>query len=154
MADNVQIPDFLPERYFVQPLAAYGVFVDRFGTIRRQFEVAIQGTATDDGFILDEAFIYDDGVREKRKWVIVKRSDGHYEGRCDDVIGHATGRHQDNVLRWQYRFRLAMYGRKVSVHFDDVMVLHQGGVMVNRATISKWGVKLGEVLLSFRPSGQ
>ena len=33
MADSVQIPDFLPERYFVQPLTAYGVFVDRFGTI-------------------------------------------------------------------------------------------------------------------------
>ena len=80
MVDSVQIPDFLPERYFVQPLTAYGVFVDRFGTIRRQFEVEIQGTATDGGFILDEAFIYDDGVRETRKWVIVKRSDGHYEG--------------------------------------------------------------------------
>ncbi len=154
MADGMQIPYFLPELYFVQPLTAYGVFVDRFGTIRRQFEVEIQGTATDDGFILDEAFIYDDGVRETRKWVIVKRSEGRYEGRCDDVIGHAIGHHQDNVLRWQYRFRLAMYGRKVSVHFDDVMVLHQGGIMVNRATISKWGLKLGEVLLSFCPFGQ
>ena len=45
-----------------------------------------------------------------------------------------------------------MFGRKVSVHFDDVMVVHQGGVIVNRAIVSKWGVKLGEVLLSFRPS--
>ena len=61
MADGVHIPDFLPETYFLQPLTAFGVFVDRFGAIRRQFAVDITGTATDDGFILDEAFLYDDG---------------------------------------------------------------------------------------------
>ena len=152
MADGVHIPDFLPETYFLQPLTAVGVFVDRFGAIRRQFEVDITGTATDDGFILDEAFLYDDGERETRQWFITRVADGRYQGRCDDVIGHAEGHHTDNMLRWRYRFRLAMFGRKVSVHFDDVMVVHQGGVMVNRAIVSKWGLKLGEVLLSFRPS--
>ena len=127
MTDGVQIPDFLPETYFLQPLSAYGVFVDRFGAIRRQFEVDITGTATDDGFMLDEAFLYDDGERETRQWVVTKTGDGSYQGRCDDVIGHAEGHHADNMLRWRYRFRLAMFGRKVSVHFDDVMVVHQDG---------------------------
>ena len=154
MANGAQIPDFLPENYFLQPLTAFGVFVDRFGTIRRQFEVEIKGTATARGFILDEHFVYDDGEHETRQWVVEKLGEGHYQGRCDEVIGHATGRHQNNMQRWQYRFSLAMYGRRVAVHFDDVMVLHQGGVMVNRAIVSKWGLKLGEVLLSFRPSGQ
>ena len=152
MARGVHIPDFLPETYFLQPLTAFCVFVDRFGAIRRQFAVDITGTATDVGFILDEAFLYDDGERETRQWVITRVADGRYQGRCDDVIGHAEGHHTDNMLRWRYRFRLAMFGRKVSVHFDDVMVVHQGGVMVNRAIVSKWGLKLGEVLLSFRPS--
>ena len=31
------------------------------------------------------------------------------------------------------------------------MVLQAGGVMVNRATVSKAGFRLGEVLLTFRP---
>ena len=65
MTDGVQIPDFLPETYFLQPLSAYGVFVDRFGAIRRQFEVDITGTATDDGFMLDEAFLGGDIRRGK-----------------------------------------------------------------------------------------
>ena len=55
------------------------------------------------------------------------------------------------MLSWRYDFRLAMYGRKVAVRFDDVMVLQAGGVMVNRATVSKVGFRLGEVLLTFRP---
>jgi hypothetical protein len=56
------------------------------------------------------------------------------------------------MLSWRYTFRLAMYGRKVTVRFDDVMVLHAGDILVNRATVSKAGLRLGEVLLSFRPS--
>ena len=45
-----------------------------------------------------------------------------------------------------------MYGRKVTVAFDDVMVLQGGDILVNRATVTKAGFRLGEVLLSFSPS--
>mgnify|MGYP001467141942 CR=1 FL=1 len=54
MADGGAYSRFSAGTYFLQPLTAFGVFVDRFGAIRRQFAVDITGTATDDGFILDE----------------------------------------------------------------------------------------------------
>ena len=146
------IPSFEPERYFARRLDAYGVFVDRFGTIRRQFEVAVQGQRTDDGFRLDESFLYDDGETEERRWDVTALGDGRYEGRCKDVIGVARGVCTANMLSWRYRFRLAMYGRRVAVAFDDVMVLQAGDVLVNRAGVSKAGIRLGEVLLTFRPS--
>ncbi|MCH1475323.1 MAG: DUF3833 domain-containing protein, partial [Alphaproteobacteria bacterium] len=58
MSNGLAIPRFEPEAYFAQRLEAYGVFVDRFGTIRRQFNVEVKGTRTSDGFILDEDFLY------------------------------------------------------------------------------------------------
>ncbi|NCF48042.1 MAG: DUF3833 family protein [Bacteroidetes bacterium] len=161
MPDSLKIPDFNPKEYFAQNLAAYGVFVDRFGVIRRQFEVSVTGTRSDTGFIRDELCLYDDGERETRQWTVTETrseaGDGggvkrFYQGSCLDVVGMAAGVCSQNMLRWQYRFRLAMFGRKVTVKFDDVMVLHAGGVMVNRAVVSKWGFRLGEVLLTFRPS--
>ena len=151
MSGGLAIPRFEPEVYFAQRLEAYGVFVDRFGTIRRQFNVEVKGTRTSDGFILDEDFLYDDGERETRRGIVTARGDGRYRGECEDVIGMAAGRCTDNMLSWRYDFRLAMYGRKVAVRFDDIMVLQAGGVMVNRATVSKAGFRLGEVLLTFRP---
>ena len=154
MTDGLSIPDFTPEIYFAQSLKAYGVFIDRFGTVRRQFEVTVNGTLTPDGFILDEDFLYDDGEVEIRRWRVTKLGEGRYQGRCDDVVGVAEGVHKDNMLSWQYRFRLDMFGRKVTVAFDDVMLLHADGIMVNRAIVSKWGLKLGEVLLTFRPSSR
>ena len=152
MADSLTIPNFDPESYFAQRLDAYGVFVDRFGSIQRQFEVVVEGRKTDTGFSLDEYFLYDDGEREERRWDVTALGNGRYEGRCRDVIGVAHGVCTANMLSWKYRFRLEMFGRKVAVTFDDVMVLQFGGVLVNRATVSKAGLKLGEVLLTFRPS--
>ena len=152
MADNLIIPTFEPESYFAGHLDAYGVFVDRFGSIQRQFEVVVEGRKTDTGFSLDEYFLYDDGEREERRWDVTALGNGRYEGRCRDVIGVAHGVCTANMLSWKYRLRLEMFGRKVAVTFDDVMVLQFGGVLVNRATVSKAGLKLGEVLLTFRPS--
>ena len=152
MPAGLVIPSFEPERYFARRLDAYGVFVDRFGTIRRQFEVAVTGRRTDTGFVLDESFLYDDGETEERRWEVTALGNGRYEGRCADVVGVARGVCTANMLSWRYSFRLAMYGRKVTVRFDDVMVLQDGDILVNRATISKAGCRLGEVLLSFRPS--
>jgi hypothetical protein len=39
-------------------------------------------------------------------------------------------------------------GKEVEVQFDDWMFLVDERVMLNRATMSKFGVTLGEVLLS------
>ena len=45
MSGGLAIPRFEPEVYFAQRLEAYGVFVDRFGTIRRQFNVCLLYTS-------------------------------------------------------------------------------------------------------------
>lgn len=148
---SIDIPTFLPEDYFDGQLAAFGMFIDRFGTVQRQFRVTIEGRRRDDGFILDEYFVYDDGALETRQWIVTACGDGLYRGECADVLGHATGRLTDNVLSWRYKFNLPMFGRKVTVLFDDVMALQDGSVMVNRAKVSKWGILLGEVLITFRP---
>ena len=151
MGADIEIPSFLPEQYFDGKLSALGLFIDRFGTVQRQFRVMVDGHRTDDGFILDEYFTYDDGELETRQWIVTKSDNGVYCGECVDVVGHATGVLTNNVLSWKYKFNLPMFGRKVTVKFDDVMALQEGAILVNRAKVSKWGFLLGEVLISFRP---
>ena len=43
-----------------------------------------------------------------------------------------------------------MDGRTWEINFDDWMFLVDDQVMLNRAVMSKFGIRLGEVLLSFR----
>ncbi len=135
--------------YFQGRFQAKGVFLDRKGVIRRRFDVAITATPSADGFILDEDFVYDDGEVEQRQWVITQYEDGHYQGKADGVIGVAKGRVEDDVLSWQYRFALPVGKRKIAIRFDDVMMLQPDGVMINRARLTKWGIWVGDVLISF-----
>jgi hypothetical protein len=135
--------------YFNGQFQAKGIFIDRKGVIRRRFDVAITATPSPDGFILDEDFLYDDGETEQRQWVVTRLADGRYEGSADGVIGIAKGRVEDDTLIWQYRFALPVGKRKIAIHFDDVMMLQADGVMINRARLTKWGIWVGDVLISF-----
>ena len=83
---------FVPENYFTGNIEATGVFVDRFGVIRRRFNVHIIGSKKDNGFLLDEYFLFDDGEQEIRKWEIEKIDHETYVGKCEDVCGQAIGK--------------------------------------------------------------
>ena len=95
---------FVPENYFTGNIEATGVFVDRFGIIRRRFNVSIIGSKKDNGFSLDEYFLFDDGEQEIRKWEIEKVDHETYVGKCEDVCGEAIGKLCNSILNWQYHF--------------------------------------------------
>lgn len=144
-------PALVLEDYFAGETHAWGIFVDRFGQLRRQFNVRIAGSYADGVLTLDEHFCYADGERQRRVWRI-ERTDAHrYLGRADDVIGTAQGELYGNALRWRYRLALPIGGKPREVSFDDWMFLQPGGVLINRAKLSKFGLTLGEVSLFFAP---
>lgn len=140
---------FVPENYFVGDIEATGVFIDRFGIIRRRFNVSITGQKTAAGFALDEHFVFDDGEQELRRWEIQKSGQNTYVGMCDDVCGQAVGKLTDAHLSWQYYFNLKMFNRKIKVKFEDVMIQQTPLIMLNNAKVKKYGLLLGEVFITF-----
>ena len=142
-------PTFVPEEYFIGKTKAWGIFQDRFGTVRRDFVVDIDGYMDGDILVLDEDFVYSDGEIDQRTWRITKLDDGRYEGEANDIIGTAQGQRRGRALRWRYDFDLVVGGRSWQVHFDDWMLLQDENVMINRTTVSKWGFTIGEVYIFF-----
>ena len=138
------------EDYFVGQTRAWGIFEDRFGSLRRQFVVDIQGSWDGESLILDERFRYSDGETDRRVWTIKKIDEHRYEGRADDVIGTAIGESYGNALNWRYDMDLKIGEGTLRVHFNDWMFLQSSGVMVNRARVSKFGIAIGEVTLFFQ----
>ncbi|MGB2098038.1 MAG: DUF3833 family protein, partial [Candidatus Puniceispirillales bacterium] len=67
------------------------------------------------------------------------------------VIGEARGHIDGNALIWRYKFALPVGRRLITIRFDDVMVLQTDGVLINRARLTKWGIWVGDVLISFHP---
>jgi len=135
--------------YFTGTIDAWGVFTDRSGQVVKRFTVVMDCSWNGDEGVLDEAFVYSDGTKQRRIWKLKAGPKGSYTGRADDVVGEASGQVSGNAFRWGYTLALPVDGRVWNVDFDDWMYLMDDRVMLNKATMSKWGVKLGEVTLSF-----
>tara|TARA_X000001036_G_C20257810_1_gene634901 strand:+ start:69 stop:644 length:576 start_codon:yes stop_codon:yes gene_type:complete len=145
-----QQPRLVLEDYFVGQTKAWGMFHDRFGNLKRQFLVDISGSWDGEMLILDENFVYADGEIDRRIWKITKINNNTYKGTADDVIGVAKGSTFGNALNWTYEMDLKVGGSSYRVKFNDWMYLQPNGVLLNRAEISKWGIQLGVVTLSFQ----
>jgi len=139
--------------YFKGETRAWGIFQDRSGNLQRQFTVDIRGEIVGDELTLTEDFVYADGEIQQRIWRILRVDEHRYEGRADDVVGTATGLAYGNALNWTYTLRLPYRGNEINVKFDDWMFLQSDDVLVNRATVSKFGFKVGEVTLFFTKGG-
>ena len=143
-------PAFAIERYFAGTTRAWGIFEDRFGNLRREFVVDIQGTWDGETLTLVEDFVYSDGETEQRTWTIRKTGPHDYEGRADGVIGVARGKAYGNALNWTYKFALEVGESTWTVRFDDWMFLQDDGVMINRASVTKFGIEIGQATIFFQ----
>ncbi len=140
--------------YFNGTIDAYGVFTDRSGAVVKRFTVVMRCSWNGDDGVLDEDFIYSDGTTQKRIWRMKHLGNGKYSGTADDVVGTALSEQQGNAFRWGYTLQQPVDGKVYEVQFDDWMYLMNDRVMLNKATMSKFGIRLGDVTLSFvkRPS--
>ena len=136
-------------QYFNGKIMAHGIFQDRSGQIVKRFTVVMDCSWKGNEGVLDEAFTYSDGTTQRRIWRLTKHAEGRYTGTADDVVGTANGQTRGNAFRWNYTLALPVDGKVYNVALDDWMYLIDDRVMLNRATMSKFGVRLGEITLSF-----
>ncbi|QWE01563.1 DUF3833 domain-containing protein [Polynucleobacter sp. JS-Mosq-20-D10] len=146
-------PNLDLSEYFNGTIDAYGIFTDRSGEVKKRFTVLLvaQWKVIDGKRVgtLDESFEYSDGTKQKRIWTLTETAPGKYIGRADDVVGDALGESAGNALNWAYTLALPVDGTIYHVQFNDWMYLVTPKVMLNKAKMSKFGIDLGEVTLSF-----
>lgn len=142
-------PAFDLTEYFKGKTYAYGIFQSRGGTVERQFKVEIDGYFDGDTFVLDEDFTYDDGETEKRVWRITQTGENQYEGTAGDIVGKAEGRVVGQALNWRYVLDLPYGDGSIKLNFDDLMLRQSENVVINRAIVRKFGIRVGEVTLFF-----
>lgn len=148
-----QTPVLELERYFNGTIDAWGIVTDRSGMVVRRFTVVMRCRWNGNIGVFDEDFTYADGSTEKRIWTLTKSAPGQYTGTARDVVGVAMGSAAGNALNWRYVLEIEVDGRSYHVNFDDWMYQMDDEVVINRATMSKFGIRLGEITLAFRKRG-
>lgn len=142
-------PPLVLENYLNGELDAYGMFMNRSGKASRRMTVAMKAVWKGDSCELFEDFTWSDGVKDKRVWRLKKTAPNRYEGRADDVVGVAYGEVSGNAFHWAYTLAVDVNGTVRHINFDDWMYLINDKIMLNKAVMTKFGIKVGEINITF-----
>ena len=146
-----RMPQFDNVDYFSGQTRGWGIVQDRAGNLKRQFVVDIAGRLDKDGnLVLEEDFTWDDGELSRRVWTITRSDEGSLRGRAADVVGEASGNAAGNVLNWHYKLEVVVDGSTWVVSLDDWMFLQPDNIMLNRAEMSKFGIRVGDITIAFQ----
>lgn len=137
------------EEFFDGHVRATGQFQDTFGTVRRRFDVDIEGTWDGTTLTLVEDFAYADGTEEQRIWRMTKTGPDTWTGTADGVLGQAKGIASGDSFNWVYRIDLPVPDGTLRVAFNDWLWQVSDTRIYNRAYMKKYGVDIGEVHITF-----
>lgn len=140
-------PVFNFKEFFSGNLKAYGVVQDYKGELTRKLVVDMHATWNGSQGVIEEDFVYDDGETQKRIWKVTLNDDNTLTGTAADVTGVAKGKSNGSVFHWNYDVELPYDGSTLNVNFDDWMYLVTQSRLINRTSIVKFGVEVGEVTL-------
>lgn len=140
-------PELKLETFFDGELKAYGMVLDRSGNLLRRFDADLTASWQGNNGEIKEWFEFDDGEKTTRIWQLEKTADNQYQGQAADVVGIAKGRTEGSALYWQYQLEINVDGKDYVVTLDDWMFLMDQKRLFNRTDMSKFGFKVGEIIL-------
>lgn len=142
------------EQFFDGKIVGQGQYQTVLGTVRRSFNVTMQGDWDGARLRLLEDFAFEDGTADQRIWTLVKTGPGHWRGTAPNVIGEAIGIEDGNRFNWRYAIDLPVPDAKGAtkiqrVVFNDWMWLLADDRIFNRAYMKRLGFGFGDVSISF-----
>ena len=144
-----QKPRLIIEEYLSGNVKAWGILQNRSGKVTRQFSADLNGNWDGKQLILDERFVWNDGEIQKRQWKINKIDNHNYEGTAGDVVGTAKGYSYGPAFKFEYVLLVPVKGREMKITFDDWIFMQDERVAINRATMTKFGIKVAELTVMF-----
>ena len=144
-----QKPRLIIEEYLSGNVKAWGILQNRSGKVTRQFSADLNGKWDGKQLILSEKFNWNDGEVQTRQWTINKIDEHNYEGTAGDVVGKAKGYSYGPAFKFEYVLLVPIKGKEVKITFDDWIFMQDEKVAINRATMTKFGIKVAELTVMF-----
>ena len=143
------VPKIKIEEYFNGQVKAWGILQNRSGKVTRQFKADMFGKFENSILTLEEDFYWTDGEKQKRTWKIQKIDENNYNGSAPDVVGNAKGFQYGSAFKFEYDLLIPFKSNNIKVSFDDWIFKQDEKVAINRATLTKFGFKVGELTVFF-----
>lgn len=150
--DRTSMPTFNMAEYFEGRTRAWGLFETITGKVKKSFVADIEGRWDGTDFLMEEDFTFSDGEKETRTWRLKFDADGSFRASCADTPTPGKGVIKDMRGDLKYSMALNVGGRKVMLSFSDLFYQVDEYTVINRAKVKKFGIPVGQVLISFRKS--
>lgn len=144
---------FVFEEFFLGKVSGRGIVQDRKGRLRQAFIVDMHGYWSGADFVLDEFFRFRDGTDQRRCWRVTKGEGGRYWASADGLVGLAQATSEPGAVRWRYRLRVPIRGRRLAFSFDDRMFLMDDGTVLDVSDMRKFGFRVGRLVLALARGG-
>jgi len=148
--DATSMPTFNIADYFEGRTRAWGMFESITGKIKRSFVADIEGRWQGDEFLLEEDFTFSDGKTETRIWCLKFNDDGTFQASCTDTPTPGKGVMKAMQNDLSYSMALNVGGKRLMLSFSDLFYQVDETTVLNRARVRKFGIPVGQVLISFR----
>jgi hypothetical protein len=144
-------PHFEPEKFFEGATRSWGVIENQSGNPRSRFRADMMGRRDGEFLVITQDFTFEDGHTQRRVWRLKREDEHRYEATANDVVGVANGEAFGNAFRWEYTLALRPGNPLANVRFHLWMYLQDDGEsMINRVTITKLGLVIGQTTEYFR----
>lgn len=140
-------PQFSAEEFFDGKLVAHGVVKNRAGKVTRSFNADIIAYWEDGIGTLEEDFVFDDGEEQRRVWTLTPQAENQYIGTAGDVVGDGQMEQSGNSVFLDYVLRIPYGEGDIDVRVDDRMYMISNDVLINESELTKFGVRVGDLLL-------
>jgi hypothetical protein len=143
-------PAFDITRTLNGPMDAEGMIFDFRGRMTSRFTARFNASWQGANGQMTEAFHYSTGRSQNREWTMHVSNDGTFRATAPDIIGEAEGVQSGATVRMTYRIKLPQEAGGHVLDVTDWMYLVENGTVLNRSEFRKFGIKVAELIATFR----
>ena len=144
-------PQFVLTEHLSGTFLSEGVIFGPDGKMANRFTARMVGDWQGDTGTLSEEFTYSNGTTQSRKWHLTLGPGNSFTATADDIVGTAQGTVSGSTVRLSYEIILPERSGGHRLKATDWLYLTADGVIMNRAEMRKFGVRVAELVATMRP---
>lgn len=141
-------------KFFKGNVEAFAVTRDENDKIISAYKAKMHGKWEGNKGVLKQDFVYNDGKRDSRTWLITFENSGAFSAVGHDVLSPAKGRHRGNVIEMLYSLSLKKGSAKQEVKFEDNFYLVDRNSMIGISVMKVNSKIIGESTISYKKAAR
>lgn len=138
------------KKFFSGDIEGFAITQDQNGKISGTQTVKINGKWDENKGVIQQNFIYADGKKDSRTWLITFNDNGTFDAVGHDVSSPAKGKQIGNAAQMIYSLLLSENGVKREVKFEDKMYLVDDKSMIVISDFKKGFSSSGKSIFSLK----